>query len=57
MADKLMYQSPMMIHKINPSVDYNYWSKRLDTQLIELINQNSKIVLKVIELKNKKKLL
>ena len=23
--------SPMMIHKIIPSVDYNYWLKRLDT--------------------------
>ena len=25
----------MMIHKFTPSVDYNYWLKRWDTQLNE----------------------
>ena len=30
----------MMIHKIIPSVDYNSWLKRLDTQLNELTYQN-----------------
>ena len=43
--------SPMMIHKIIPSVDYNEWSKRLDTQLNETANQNST---KVVEPTNKK---
>ena len=31
----------MMIHKITPSVDYNYWLKRLNTQLNKPTNQNS----------------
>ena len=31
----------MMIHKITPSVDYNKWLKRLDTQHNELTNQIS----------------
>ena len=31
----------MMVNKVIPSVDYNYWSKHLDTQLIEPTNQNS----------------
>ena len=31
--------SPMSIHKITPSVDYN-WLKRLNTQLNEPTNQN-----------------
>ena len=39
MADKLM-QSPMLIHKVTPSVDYNWWLKRLDTQLNKPVNQN-----------------
>ena len=30
--------SPMMIHKIIYSVDYNWWLKQLDTQLNELTN-------------------
>ena len=30
----------MMINKIAPSVDYNYWMKRLDTQLNETTKQN-----------------
>ena len=29
---------PMMIHKITSSVDYNLWSKRLNTQLNESTN-------------------
>ena len=29
----------MMIHQITPSVDYNLWLKRLDTQLNEQTNQ------------------
>ena len=54
MADKLMYNytSLIMIHKITPSVDYNYWLKRLDTT-----NQNSIKVLKVVEPTNKKTLI
>ena len=32
----------MMIHKITPSKDYNNWLKRLDTQLNEPTNPNSK---------------
>ena len=31
MADKLM------IHKITPSIDYNYWLRRLITQLYESV--------------------
>ena len=30
----------MMIHEITPSVDENYWLKRLNTQLKESANQN-----------------
>ena len=29
---------PIMLHKIIPFVDYNKWSKRLDTQLNETTN-------------------
>ena len=36
-----MITSPMMMDKITPSVDYNKWLKRKDTQLIEPTNQNS----------------
>ena len=46
MADKLT-DIYMMIYKIIPSVDYNQWLKRLDIQLNELTDQNSKIVPKV----------
>ena len=51
-ADKFMYcTSPMMIHKITPSVDFDYWMKRLDTQLNESTNQNSiknpKVIIKL----------
>ena len=31
----------MMIHKLNSSVDYNKWLKRLKTQLNEQSNQKS----------------
>ena len=31
----------MIIYKITPSVDYNKWLKRFDTQFNESINQNS----------------
>ena len=47
----------MMKHKIKPSVDQNQWVKRLDDQLNEPINQNSLKFPKVVEFKNKKKLL
>ena len=45
MADKMMYivhtHSPMIIHKITPSVDFILWLKRLDTQLDKSIHQKS----------------
>ena len=44
----------MMIHKIHSSVDYNYWLKRLDTQLNKSSNRNA---LKLVKPKNKKTLL
>ena len=31
---------PMRIHKITPSLDYNWWLKRWVTQINELTNQN-----------------
>ncbi len=37
--DELM-QIPILIHKITPSIDYNWWLKRLDTDLIEPTKQN-----------------
>ena len=37
-----------MIHKITPSVDENWWLKRLDTELDETTNQNSMKVLKIV---------
>ena len=40
MIDKLMY-IPNDIHKIIPSVDYNLWLKRLNTELNKPTNQNS----------------
>ena len=48
----------MMIHKINPAVDYNYWLKRLDsgTQHNKPTNRNSIKVPKVVEPTNKKTL-
>ena len=33
--------TPMIIPKISPSVDYNWWFKCLGTQLNESINQNT----------------
>ena len=47
----------MIIHKIPTSVDYNYWLKRLDTQLNETTNQNSLKVPKVVNPMNKKTIL
>ena len=43
----------MMIHKINPCVDYNYLLKRLNTELNEPTNQNSIKIPKVVETTNK----
>ena len=53
MADKFKY-IPKMLHKITFFVDYNYWLKRLDTQLNEQINQNSIKISNVLKLTNKK---
>ena len=33
----------MMIHKITPYVDYNKLLKRIDTQLNESTNENSRV--------------
>ena len=49
MTDKFMY-----ITNVIPSVDYEYWLKRLDTKLNEPSNQNSIKVPKVVT--NKKTL-
>ena len=38
MADKFMF-IPNDNTQITPSIDYTWWSKRLDTQLIELTNK------------------
>ena len=38
---------PMITHKIIPSVNYNKWLKRLNTQLNELTKKNSIKVPKV----------
>ena len=51
MAGKLMYISN------DDSQNYNWWLKRLDTQLNEPINQNSIKVPKVVKPINKKTLL
>ena len=48
MADELII-SPIMMHKINPSVDYNDGLKRLDNQSNEPTNKNSIIVSKVVK--------
>ena len=56
MVDKLMY----ILNgdrQNSSSIDYNLWLKRLDTQLNELINQNSIIVPKVVKPTNKKTLI
>ena len=47
----------MMIHKIAPAVEYNYYLNRLDTQINEPTNQNLILVPKVVKSKNKKTLL
>ena len=46
----------MIIHKIIPSVDYNLWLKRLNSQLNKSTNQNTIKVPKVIDSTNKKTL-
>ena len=45
-----------MIHKVIPSVDYNYYLKRLNTQLNIPTNQDSTVP-KVVETTDKKTLL
>ena len=44
-------------NNFTPSVDYNFWLKRLYTRLNEQTNQNSITVTKVVKLKNEKTLL
>ena len=46
----------MIIYKNTPSIDDNYWVKRLDTRIDEQINQNSRKVPKVVKPTNKKML-
>ena len=55
MVDKLMYIPNDKIHII-PSVDLNYWLKRLDTQLNKPTNQNSIKVFKIVKPMNTKTL-
>ena len=57
MADKLKYIPIVMIHKIIPSVDSNWWLKCLNTQLNERTNQNLTEIRKVVKSPNKKTLL
>ena len=57
MADKLMNIPNDDTQKINPSVDYNWWLKRFDTQLNQSTNQNLIKVPKVVNLTNKKMLI
>ena len=45
----------MIINKITPSLDYNYWLNRLETYLNESTNQNSIKVPKVVKPTNKNK--
>ena len=47
----------MRTYNISHTVDYNYWLKRLDTQINEPANQNSIRVTNVVELTNKETLL
>ena len=56
MADKLIY-IPYKDTQFKPSVHYNYWLKRLDTQLNKPTNENSLKVPKVDNPTNKKTLL
>ena len=44
----------MLIHKITPSIDYNYWLECLDTQLNKPASQNSIKASKVFKPTNKK---
>ena len=44
----------MITYKITPSVDYNFWLKRLDAQLNEPTNQKLIKVPKVVKPTNKK---
>ena len=53
MSDKLMYIRNNY-EQITPSVDYNCWLKRWDTQLDETTNQNSLKVPKVFKLTTQK---
>ena len=46
----------MLKHKINPSIDCNYWLKRMDTQFDKTTNQNLLKVPKVVKPTNKKTL-
>ena len=48
------FTPPMIIHRISPSVDYNYWLKCLDTQFNEATHENSIKVPKVFKQTNKK---
>ena len=49
--------SPMMIHKITPSVTHNLWLKRLDTENNKQSNKDLMKVPKVIDQTNEKMLL
>ena len=55
--DKLMHISNDNTEDFTPSVDYNLWHKRLDTQLKDATSQNSIKVPKVGRSTNKKPLL
>ena len=58
MDDKMMHcTAPFIKVTISHSVDYNYWFKRLNTQLNKSTNQYSIKVPKVVKLTNKKTLL
>ena len=46
-----------MIHKVTPSLDYNYCLKRLDTQLIGPTNRNTVKASKVVKPTKNKALL
>ena len=45
----------MLIYQITPSVDYNWWLTRVNTQLNEANHQNSIKVPKVVEPTNRKR--
>ena len=46
-----------MMHKITPSVEYNYWLKCLDIELNIKTTKNSIKVPKVVDATNKKTLI